>query len=258
MFKELAALAQHSPLLLLVSREGEKLRVNLTRKADEDEKTTALSLSILATAEELDAELPLALAEGLAMSDAPAATPTVTDQVKSQVAATSSGDDGVVEPVVKKMRATKAKRVRRFRVKKAPPKPVATAPKKRARKGAAASTVITPLIKPEPSPTPAAPRRRRRKGAATNTPEGGTSAGSGEPTAMRSAPAPESGTGAGATAAGPVGEAQPPAETKPPASETNAAPGETKQPASGTDAADSGTHAVPATARETKTLDLFS
>jgi hypothetical protein len=184
--------------------------------------------------------------------------------VKSQVAA--SEEDGVIEPVVKKMRGTKAKRARRVSVKKAAPKPVAAAPKKRARKAAAAKAVITPLIKPESSAPPAAPKRRRQKGAATNTPEGGTSAGSGEPTA-KSAPAPESGTGAGAAATAPrVGAAAPPGETREPVAPGTELTGDGSGQALPSIAGNGGgtaqepiqEHAAPAAARETKTLDLFS
>lgn len=90
MFKELFALAEHAPVLVLVAREGERLRVNLTRKKDEDEKSAPLALSILATPDELDSELPLALAEGLAMNSSPAKVPTVSEQVKAQAEASAA------------------------------------------------------------------------------------------------------------------------------------------------------------------------
>ncbi len=129
MFKELFALAERAPVLLLCSREADKLRVNLMRKQDKDEKAVPLSISILATPEELDAELPLALSEGLAMTEAPTKAPSVADQVKAQVEAST------VEPVVKKMTAAKppraAKPARTTKPKAVKP---ATAPKRSAPK----------------------------------------------------------------------------------------------------------------------------
>jgi PRTRC genetic system protein E len=129
MFKELFALTERAPVLVLVTREGdEKLRVNITRKADEDEKDVPLSISILATPAELDTELPLALAEGFALAEADKKPVSVADQVKTQVDA-AKADSGttpakksartkLVKPKVQKMRDPKP-------AKKATPKPAA-------------------------------------------------------------------------------------------------------------------------------------
>ncbi len=108
MFKELYALTERGPVLMLAAREGERLRVNLHRKQDEDEKAAPLSISILATPEELDAELPLALAEGFAMNESPAKAPSVSEQVKAQVAAAAPAEK-IVEPKVRAMTGAKAK-----------------------------------------------------------------------------------------------------------------------------------------------------
>lgn len=64
MFKELHPLIKQTRLLILVSAEGDLLRVNITPKSSEGENP-ALStpLSLLAIPEELDAQLPEILTE---------------------------------------------------------------------------------------------------------------------------------------------------------------------------------------------------
>lgn len=61
MFKELYPLAQSSPIVMLVSAEGESLRINITQKAAKNGKP--ISVSVLASPDELDDELPDAIAE---------------------------------------------------------------------------------------------------------------------------------------------------------------------------------------------------
>lgn len=160
MFKTLSSVAEHGPVHVIVSREGDagKLRVIITRRAGEEkEACTPLSLSILAAAEELDAELPLALAEGLAMSDAP--TPTVAEQVKAQTVRT------LVKPEVVEMKgeekpAPKAGRKARAKVPKEPKTKRALKAKAERVRAPAVTPAITPLVKPDET---AAPKRRRRK-----------------------------------------------------------------------------------------------
>jgi PRTRC genetic system protein E len=55
MFKELFPIAERAPLMLMVSRDGDKLRVGITQKKGEDDDFVPLNISILATPAELDA-----------------------------------------------------------------------------------------------------------------------------------------------------------------------------------------------------------
>lgn len=221
MFKTLAALAQHSPVHVVVSAEGDKLRANINRKPDDEHDVEAISLSLLGTPEELDVELPLALAEAFLKGEAPT---SIADQVKAQATAGEAEEPAVVKPEVEKLPRVK---VRKAAARSAKPK--AEKPPKAAK-----------AEKPSP-----APKARKRRTAATNTPEG-----SGAVAPAESAPAAESSTAAGTAA--PVGETTPPAlETNPPSGETNSASSETAPPAAETPAA------APASARDTSTLDLF-
>lgn len=164
MFKELFPIVERAPLMLLITREGDKLRVATTQKKGEKDDFVPLNLSILATPDELDRELPFAIAEGAAMLSAETAK-SVGDQVKGQVENAKTAD----APVDKKKSTRKAPaapkaakvRVKRDKPKKAakpapparPPKPA----KKRKSKAAAASaeavtpsatTAVVPLIRP--------------------------------------------------------------------------------------------------------------
>jgi PRTRC genetic system protein E len=80
MFTALAPLAKKGQIMLMLSSETDKLRVNLTVKADKAADT--LSLALLGTPAELDAELPAALAK--ARGDAPVLA-SVADQVAEQI-----------------------------------------------------------------------------------------------------------------------------------------------------------------------------
>lgn len=81
MFKELQSLAEKSPLAMMISAEGDQLRVVITQKKA-GAAGTPLSLSILAKPEDLDADLPasIAIAAGELAKPAP-----VAEQVKAQV-----------------------------------------------------------------------------------------------------------------------------------------------------------------------------
>jgi len=81
MFKELQPLAEKSPLAMMISAEGDQLRVVITQKKA-GAAGTPLSLSILGTPEELDTDLPasIAAASGVLAKPAP-----VAEQVKTQV-----------------------------------------------------------------------------------------------------------------------------------------------------------------------------
>jgi upstream activation factor subunit UAF30 len=154
MFKELFALTERAPVLLLLARDGDKLRVNLTRKTDKDEKDVPLSLSILATPEELDAELPLALAEGFALSEASKKAVSVADQVKGQVAAAAADE---TKPVKKKHVPATRQKKQAAKAKKAAAK---SAPK--TKKQAAQRPAIAPLIKPIGTPTSAKKKAEKK------------------------------------------------------------------------------------------------
>lgn len=80
MFKELQPLAEKSPIAMIISAEGDDLRVIVTQKKAGSGRP--LSLSILARPEELDTDLPgaIATASGELAKPAP-----VADQVKTQV-----------------------------------------------------------------------------------------------------------------------------------------------------------------------------
>jgi PRTRC genetic system protein E len=168
MFKELFALTERAPVLLLLARDGDKLRVNLTRKGDKDEKEVPLSLSILATPEELDAELPLALAEGFALEDASKKVVSVADQVKGQVDAAVAQEK---KPAKKKYGSPTRQKKQAAKVKKAAAKPPAKA--KQTKKKPA----IAPLIKPMSGPPTTkkavtkAPKAKVAKGALVPTRE---------------------------------------------------------------------------------------
>lgn len=187
MFKELFPIVERAPLMLMITKDGERLRVHITQKKDDKDDFTPLNLAIAATPEELDAELPMAIAEGAAMlSDEK--PKSIADQVKGQV---EQAKDAAEEGDKKPSKAKKAAPAPRKKV--APPKkPAASKPakpakvpkpgkgkkpsrseamraayqKKREAEGTAAAPAtpqITPLLKPEDleraaaSSTPPAP-----------------------------------------------------------------------------------------------------
>jgi upstream activation factor subunit UAF30 len=121
MFKELFTLTERAPVILLVSREGENLRVNLTRKQDENEKEVPLALSIVGSPAELDQELPIALAEGYSLHEAEKKPASVADQVKAQVSEAEAE-----APATKRERKAVTPKV----AKKKSPKPRAAKPAK--------------------------------------------------------------------------------------------------------------------------------
>lgn len=145
MFKELFPIVERAPLMLMITKDGDRLRVHITQKKDDKDDFTPLNLAIAATPEELDAELPMAIAEGAAMlSDEK--PKSIADQVKGQVEqAKDAADEGDKKP----SKAKKAALAPRKKV--APPKKPAktrAGGTKRVRTEAA-TPQITPLLKPE-------------------------------------------------------------------------------------------------------------
>ncbi len=162
MFKELFPIVERAPLMLMITKDGERLRVHITQKKDDKDDFTPLNLAIAATPEELDAELPMAIAEGAAMlSDEK--PKSIADQVKGQV---EQAKDAAEEGDKKPSKAKKAAPAPRKKV-AAPKKPATSKPVKRAKpakapkpgKGkkreagdaaaAPATPQITPLLKAE-------------------------------------------------------------------------------------------------------------
>jgi PRTRC genetic system protein E len=133
MFKELFPIVERAPLMLMITKDGERLRVHITQKKDDKDDFTPLNLAIAATPEELDAELPMAIAEGAAMLSEEKPK-SIADQVKGQVEqAKDAAEEGDKKP-------SKAKKA-------APaPKRKVAAPKK-----PAASKAVKP---PKPAKTP--------------------------------------------------------------------------------------------------------
>ena len=162
MFKELFPIAERGQLLLVITRDGERLRVHITQKKTEDDDFTPLNLALAATPEELDAELPMAIAEGAAMLSAEKSK-SITEQVKGQVEqakeAEEAGDkkSSTKTKVTQKKPAAAAKKPATPAKAKKPaaPKPPAKAkatPKKKRAQGKAtaadAATASTPQITP--------------------------------------------------------------------------------------------------------------
>jgi PRTRC genetic system protein E len=88
LFKSLYPLAQKTTLTLLVTAEGDQLRVNVTPRANDDTKgeKTLYPLSILATPDELDRDF----AEAVAIYEP--STLSVLDQARAASAANGKGD----------------------------------------------------------------------------------------------------------------------------------------------------------------------
>src|SRR4051812_3584126 len=80
MFTALYPLAKTAPIALCLTHEGDKLRVTIQQK--ETKKGTPLSLSVVATPEELDAELAASIAQA---HGADLDTRAVAEQVRAQL-----------------------------------------------------------------------------------------------------------------------------------------------------------------------------
>lgn len=161
MFKTLSRFTEGSTVHVAIFAAGEgRLRAIISQKPDDaDSDKKPLSLAVTGTPEELDTELPLALAESVA---APAKS--VTDQVKEQQAeaATEANDKPDTGKLAAKTAAkASAKAAPKTPVKKPVKTPVKTPgkmPVKKAEKPApAAAPVIQPLY-PE-KPKAAAPKK---------------------------------------------------------------------------------------------------
>lgn len=169
MFKTLAQQAAISPVTLTLFDAGDgALRVIIAQKRSADDKSHApLNLAITGTPDELDAELPLALAEAAA-----APTRTIAEQVKAQAASIAADEDddepagntkaakkktvskkAVTKPTAKANAAAKTVQARDISA-----KPKAKASIKPAAKMAA--PVIEPLIK-KPAATAATPAPKK-------------------------------------------------------------------------------------------------
>lgn len=100
MFTALYPLAKLSPIAMCLTQEGEKLRVVIQQK--ETKKGTPLSLSVVATPEELDDELAASIA---AAAGADLDTQAVAEQVKAQLStepkATTTPKSGSAEKSTK-------------------------------------------------------------------------------------------------------------------------------------------------------------
>ena len=153
MFKTLSRFTEGSTVHVAIFAAGEgRLRAIISQKPDDaDSDKKPLSLAVTGTPEELDTELPLALAESVA---APAKS--VTDQVKEQQAeaATEAND----KPDTGKLAAKTAAKASTKAAPKTPvKKPVKTPVKKAEKPAPAAAPVIQPLY-PE-KPKAAAPKK---------------------------------------------------------------------------------------------------
>ncbi len=145
MFKELDSLVRHAPLVIRITPEGEGLRVMIHQKADDfanDAGEIPLALSVAGTAEQLDAELPAAIA---------AFTATASDSIAEQ--ARKQAERAVAAtPSAKAFAPAKAK----VKTKAAPKKPapvhkkaaIAHTPKPKTNKPAAAKPVKHIASKP--------------------------------------------------------------------------------------------------------------
>jgi len=136
MFQQLKPLVAQSPLAMQVAGEGDQLRVTLQQKRA-GKARAPLSLSILGTAEELDRDLPAAIAAAAAELTKPA---PVAAQVKTQVdaaraSANESAKKNQPKPAKKKKPARPVK-ARPAKPAKAPPLKQAAKPKHKAKPAA--------------------------------------------------------------------------------------------------------------------------
>lgn len=114
MFKELHPLVQSSPLVMLISAEGDNLHVAISQKSSK--KGTAISISVSGTPDELDADLPRAIAEA---AGANGTKSSVAAQVKAQLGGSDSAAPAAAASSTSKTAAEKA-----------PPKPGSVAARK--------------------------------------------------------------------------------------------------------------------------------
>ncbi len=146
MFKTLAPFAADAPVTIIISPSGDRLHAFITQNKEKTDN--ALDLSLIATAEELDTQLPLAIAEHLARPDK-----SVAEQVKDQVDAQQESAD---------TKATTKKPAKKSAAKPAAKKPAAKKPTPQKSKPAAPSKPKTPA-KPRPAKTSAKPTKAERK-----------------------------------------------------------------------------------------------
>lgn len=142
MFKELDSFARTAPVTFTIfPADNDQLRVVITQKKEEDDDHIPLNLVVTGSPDELDRDLPLAIAESSAIP-----AKSVKDQVAAQAAANhAAGEDDDKTPArstsKKKSAGTKRKVEAKKPVKKSP-EPTKT-------------PVITPLIKPLEEKRPA-------------------------------------------------------------------------------------------------------
>lgn len=117
MFKELYPLAQASPLAMMVIVEGEQMRITITQKK-EGKVTAPLSLSVLSTPEELDAELPALIATAVGELAKPG---PLAEQVRAQVEASKTAAPKRPRAEKKKSKPAAPKKAKPAKVAKAKP-----------------------------------------------------------------------------------------------------------------------------------------
>lgn len=136
MFKALAEAAKRAPIAIMVTTEGDHLRVTIQQKADKlKDGQIPLSISVAQTPELLDAELPAAITEASTTTQCPE---SVHEQVRKQAARAADGAKNNAEKKASKK------------------KPAAAAPKKAAVKKPkpAAAAKKTPAPKKSPAAKP--------------------------------------------------------------------------------------------------------
>lgn len=221
MFTTLAPYAQHSIVEVKLIAEGDKLRAHINRKRDNENDEEVISLSLIGTPEELDIELPLALAEHLLATAAPK---SVAEQVKEQVEASRKDEDETPATPAKAKKAAAAPRKVKARAQKVKPEKPAKAEK------------------PEPAVKARKGRKRRTENEPQTAPQGETKPPQGE------TKPPQGETNAAASKSGHVGAALPDGEAR------EAVPTGASVTGDGTGEA---LPAIPASSRDASTLDLF-
>lgn len=155
MFRELKDFAVAAPVSLTIFPAGDELRVVITQKQNGSEHVP-LSLAVTGTAEELDRDLPLAIAESRAIPTK-SVKEQVSEQARAQASATAGGaedDDAAGDQTPSKTQTRKPAKQKARPQRPAPRKPART-------------PTITPLVKPE---APKPDKKAEPKGAATPTP----------------------------------------------------------------------------------------
>lgn len=126
-FQQLSAAAQRAPIVIMVTPEGDHLRVTLQQKGDKLKSgEIALAISVAQSPETLDAELPAAIAEACATLQLRTnSAESVTEQARKQVAqATDAAKDASAKKADKKKDKPAAVAKKKAVVKK-PPMPAA-------------------------------------------------------------------------------------------------------------------------------------